>query len=212
MKLVCAVVFIICLHGLQGAEGRRDDGGVAPAGRKGKSKTVPTSGELVTKDMHTCTWEIDSEGEDTLLILISCNHDGEAYRCRYAGRPSLCREFGASPRRYWSQVVSRLRRKAHACRGEKVLRPRSCQTAPAESHMKLLAGHRGQGGAGRTGREGGRQKRKSAKEQTGPPEEQRDAFGEADDSNTVSNTETAENYCAEGWQTVCSFFVRFFDG
>ncbi|XP_066549732.1 fibroblast growth factor-binding protein 2 [Amia ocellicauda] len=217
MRLLCVVVFVLCLYGLQGTEGKKESGSSKPPSKKGKSKSIPSSGELITKDNHRCTWETSGEGEVSLFI--NCNHQDQTYWCRYTGQPDLCTSYNVKSSQYWKQVVSKLKKKKNACEGDKILKTRICKKAPIESHMKLT----GKSGADRkveekeNARAGGKKKETTTqlndrKREKKPSTSEKDDFGEVNDENLESEMEPVENYCADGWHSVCSFFVKFFDG
>ncbi|KAJ8418239.1 hypothetical protein AAFF_G00139480 [Aldrovandia affinis] len=213
MRLLCALVLLLCLCSLQGMEGKKESGTEKQAARKGRNKAVPSSGELTSKENHRCTWETSGETEVTLLI--SCNHGDQSYWCRYAGQPDLCPSYGARSSQYWKQVVGKLKKKRNVCDGEKVLKTRVCKKAPVESHMRLTekSGEE-EGGEERENSKGGSKKQEAEREggekERKPAEEERDGFREVNDGNM--EMAPVENYCAEGWQSFCSFFVKFIDG
>ncbi|XP_061084757.1 fibroblast growth factor-binding protein 3 [Conger conger] len=208
MRLLCALLFLLCLWGLQGTEGRKESAAEKQPARRDRNKVVPGSGELTSKENHRCLWETSGEGQVSLLI--SCSHGEQSYRCRYAGQPGLCPGYAARSSQYWKQLVGKLKKKRNACDGEKLLKTRVCKKAPAESHMRLVEEQeevkkRGKGGG-----------KKQEEESPGGEKEvqlvvqEKDAFGEVNDGNM--ETGPVESYCAEGWQSFCSFFVKFIDG
>ncbi|XP_028983579.1 fibroblast growth factor-binding protein 2 [Betta splendens] len=210
----------------------------APAKRP-RSRSVAVSGELSTKDGHRCSWHTSGEGLVSLLVNCSAGVLGEQrYWCRYAGKPDLCQGYGLKSSQYWKQLVGKLKKRQNACEGEKVLKAKTCKKAPAEAHMKLAqrsGGEEGKGGRG-GGRkkasaaskspEGGRAERRRKKEeqekkkpeeqqeqeeqQKKKPEEQEQQ--EQQEQGYVSDMEPVQSYCSEGWNAVCSFFVKFFEG
>lgn len=142
----------------------------------------------------------------------SCDSSSSAispcrYWCRYAGRPQLCPSYSLQSSQYWKQLVGKLKKRLNACEGQKVLKARTCKKAPAEAHMKL-AQHSG----GKKTEEEKKRKKKEEESQhsragwAGP---EKDA---GDKTEMMSDAAPVESYCSEGWSSVCSFFVRFFDG
>ncbi|XP_036381522.1 fibroblast growth factor-binding protein 3 [Megalops cyprinoides] len=207
MRLRCALLLLLCLSGLQGAEGNKESGNNQQPTKMDKSKPVPSSGELISKDNHRCTWETSGEGEVTLLVI--CSHGEESYQCRYMGQPDLCPSYSAKSSQYWKQVVGKLKKKRNACEGEKVLKTRTCKKAPVEAHLTLEESAVEDRGKERLEMKpladpGPREKEKVSLA------EERDRLGEVNDGSQAM--EPLENYCAEGWHSVCSFFVKFFDG
>ncbi|XP_030643344.1 fibroblast growth factor-binding protein 1 [Chanos chanos] len=185
------------------------------------------SGELTTKEGHRCTWET-LEGGANVILQVSCSTAGEGlgqtYECRFAGKPEQCSAYNSKSSQYWKQVVGKLKKRGNACEGERVLKTRLCKKAPAESHMKLTerTGEETTTGLSERMKEEKKKKETAAPtmndkemeeakkegKETAPVPEARD--GEVNDG--FSDMEPAENYCGEGWHSICRFFVRFFDG
>lgn len=116
--------------------------------------------------------------------------------------------------------MGKLKKRQNACEGEKVLKAKTCKKAPAEAHMKL-AQHSAEeekkvgkkkGAAGKNS-DAGKTERKKKKEEEGSLEvkkrEERTGF---DEDGVVNDMEPVQSYCSEGWHSVCSFFVSFFEG
>lgn len=126
---------------------------------------------------------------------------------------------------YWKQLVGKLKKRQNACDGEKVLKAKTCKKAPAEAHMKLAQrsgeeerkggkeGGKKKGPPGSKSSDGGKAERKKKKEEEEEEEkkkrEERTGF---DEDGVVNDMEPVQNYCSEGWHSVCSFFVKFFEG
>lgn len=130
-----------------------------------------------------------------------CSSSSSRYWCRYAGRPELCPAYSLKSSQYWKQLVGKLKKRLNACEGEKVLKARTCKKAPAEAHMKL-AQRSGSGSHGKRKEEGLQRSR------AGWAEPEEDAGGVT----MMSDAVPVESYCSEGWSSVCSFFIRFFEG
>lgn len=115
---------------------------------------------------------------------------------------------------YWKQLVGKLKKRKNACEGEKVLKAKSCKKAPTEAHMKLAQrsgdearkGGKKRGPAPGKGSAGARTDRRRKEE-----EEKREEPGFVEDG-VVNDMEPVQSYCSEGWHSVCSFFVKFFEG
>lgn len=120
------------------------------------------------------------------------------YWCRYAGKPDLCQVYGAKSSQYWKQLVGKLKKRQNACEGEKVLKAKTCKKATAEAHMKL-AQH-----SGDEVTKGGKKKRPQKKKD----EEERTGF----EDGVMNDMAPVQSYCSEGWSSICSFFVTFFEG
>lgn len=145
------------------------------------------------------------------------------YWCRYAGKPDLCQAYGVKSSQYWKQLVGKLKKRQNACEGERVLKAKTCKKAPTEAHMKL-AQRSGQE-ARKGGKEGGKKKgpaaskssdgrraeRRKKKEEEEEEKTREERTGFAEDG-VVNDMEPAQSYCSEGWHSVCSFFVKFFEG
>ncbi|XP_029608391.1 fibroblast growth factor-binding protein 1 [Salmo trutta] len=214
MRFLWLLFFLLCLPVLAFTEAKRQSSDnkmslppPPPAADKKPKNSVPSSGGFSTKVGHNCTW--DTSGEGVVNLLVSCRSEEQTYWCRYAGQPDLCQAYSdrKAQVRHWKQLVGKLKKRRSACDGEKVLKTRSCK-APMESHMKLK--EKGKGGGKKdpvpldpemVEKE---EKKEEKKEDRTPLLEERD--GE------VNDMEPVENYCAEGWHSVCSFFVSFFEG
>nr|XP_046258790.1 fibroblast growth factor-binding protein 2 [Scatophagus argus] len=187
-----------------------------PPPKRARNRSVPGSGELSTKGGHRCTWQTSGEGLVSLLVNCSTETLGQQQRywCRYAGKPDLCQAYGVKSSQYWKQLVGKLKKRQNACEGEKVLKAKTCKKAPAEAHMKLAqrsgeddqkAGKK-KGPPASKGSDGGKaEKRKKEEEEK---MEERTGFEEG----MVNDMEPVQSYCSEGWHSVCSFFVKFFEG
>lgn len=140
-------------------------------------------------------------------LLVNCSLDEQQrYWCRYAGRPQLCPSYSLQSSQYWKQLVGKLKKRLNACEGEKVLKARTCKKAPAEAHMKL-AQHSG----------GKKKEEKKNKRKGEEPRHSRAGWAEPEENagggtKMMSDAAPVESYCSEGWSSVCSFFVRFFEG
>lgn len=123
---------------------------------------------------------------------------------------------------YWKQLVGKLKKRQNACEGEKVLKAKTCKKAPTEAHMKLA--QRSGDEARKGGKDGGKKKgpaaskssdgrraerRKKKEEEEEKTREERTGFAE---DGVVNDMEPVQSYCSEGWHSVCSFFVKFFEG
>ncbi|KAG2463397.1 fibroblast growth factor-binding protein 2 [Polypterus senegalus] len=211
MRLLCVLILLACLNGLQGTEGKKENG------KKAKSKSNSNSGELTTKDNHRCTWE--TSGEVDVSLLVNCNLQDKTYWCRYAGQPDLCPSYRAKPSQFWKQVVGRLKKKRNACDGDKILKTRMCKKAPDEAQMKLSQKSSPEESVPEKVKIKGSSKKKEVtpevsskkKEKMAPIPEPQD-LGEVNDDNTESEVEPIENYCAEGWDSFCRIFVKLFNG
>ncbi|XP_041722396.1 fibroblast growth factor-binding protein 2 [Coregonus clupeaformis] len=212
MRLLGLLFFLLCLPVLPSTEAKRqssDDKTSQPppppaAGKKPKN-SVPSSGGFSTKVGHNCTW--DTSGEGVVNLLVSCSSGEQTYWCRYAGQPDLCQAYSdrKAQVRHWKQMVGKLKKRRNACDGEKVLKTRTCK-APMESHMKLKEKGKGGGKKDPVPLVPEMVEKEEKKEDRIPLLEERDGDRE------VNDMEQVENYCAEGWHSVCSFFVRFFEG
>lgn len=145
----------------------------------------------------------------------------QRYWCRYAGKPDLCEAYGVKSSQYWKQLVGKLKKRQNACEGEKVLKAKTCKKAPAEAHMKLAQNsaeeeRKASKKKGGKTSDSGKTERKKKKEEgleegleeVGSPEERTGPHEEG----VQNDMAPAQSYCGEGWHSVCSFFVRFFEG
>ncbi|XP_034463714.1 fibroblast growth factor-binding protein 2 isoform X2 [Hippoglossus hippoglossus] len=196
-----------------------------PPAKRPRNRSVPGSGELITKEGHRCTWETSGDGLVSLVVNCSTETLGEQQRywCRYAGKPDLCQAYGVKSSQYWKQLVGKLKKRQNACDGEKVLKAKTCKKAPAEAHMKL-AQHSGEEER-KGGKEGGKKKgasagknqdggkterkKKNEEEEEEKKREERTGFEE---EGVMNDMQPLQSYCSEGWNSVCSFFVKFFEG
>ncbi|XP_053731963.1 fibroblast growth factor-binding protein 2 isoform X2 [Synchiropus splendidus] len=179
-----------------------------PPAKRARGRSVPGSGELTTKEGHRCTWQTSGEGLVTLQVNCSTEtpRDSRRYWCRYAGKPDLCQAYSLKSSQYWKQLVGKLKKKQNACDGEKILKAKTCKKAPAEAHMKL-AQHSGEEekkagkrkGASRSGEE---KRRKKDGQLERAPEAEHGLMSDA----------PAQSYCGQGWNSLCSFFAKIFEG
>ncbi|KAG7231935.1 hypothetical protein INR49_010078 [Caranx melampygus] len=173
--LPCSFLFLLllCLPVLseakrQPGQGRpdkpREPPSSPPPAKRPRNRSVPSSGELSTKDGHRCVWQTSGEGLVSLLVNCSTETLGDPHRywCRYAGKPDLCQAYGVKSSQYWKQLVGKLKKRQNACEGEKVLKAKTCKKAPAEAHMKLATR------SGEDDRKGGKE---AGKKKGAPPPE-----------------------------------------
>ncbi|XP_030011131.1 fibroblast growth factor-binding protein 2-like [Sphaeramia orbicularis] len=189
--------------------------------KRPRNRSVPGSGELSTKDGHRCIWQ--TSGEGLVSLMVNCTTETaeqHRYWCRYAGKPDLCQAYGVKSSQYWKQLVGKLKKRQNACEGEKVLKAKTCKKAPAEAHMKL-AQHSGdddkkagkkKGVAPRKNSDGGKADKKKKEEDEEEEKKKREERTGFDEEGVVNDMEPVQSYCSQGWHSVCSFFVRFFEG
>ncbi|XP_056147908.1 fibroblast growth factor-binding protein 2 [Lampris incognitus] len=227
-----AIFFLLfCLPAL--AEAKRQSGEANPTkphkpppspqpARRPHNRSVPGSGTLTTKEGHRCTWETSGQGQVSLLVSCSVHSEGEQQRywCRYAGKPDQCQAYSAKSSQYWKQLVGKLKKRHNACEGEKILKAKTCKKAPAEAHMKLAQRSGEETAAERKGGQAGGKRREpsdggeAARKKKEVEEEKRkrdEGTGFVEDG-VVNDMDPVQSYCAEGWHSVCSFFVKFFEG
>lgn len=121
--------------------------------------------------------------------------------------------------------MGKLKKRLNACEGEKVLKAKTCKKAPSEAHMKLAqrsgeeerkggkeAGKKKSQTAGKSS-DGGKAERKKKKEEEDEEEKKkREERTGLDEDGVLNDMAPAQTYCSEGWHSVCSFFVKFFEG
>ncbi|KAL4640068.1 fibroblast growth factor-binding protein 3 [Arapaima gigas] len=204
MKLSSTLGLLLCLSALCGTEGKRNSGRGALATMTPESESVPISGELLTRGKHKCTWE--TSGADVITLQIRCTHEEGSYQCQYTGLPNLCSNYKEAPRHYWEQVVRRLKKKTHACERNKVLKAGTCKLAPPQSHMTQVSRSRTERQTEKQGKESRRKGSRPRGKEKKPPKKEKHP------SREMNDMEPEETYCAEGWNTVCTFFLKFFNG
>ena len=120
--------------------------------------------------------------------------------------------------------MGKLKKRQNACEGEKVLKAKTCKKAPVEAHMKLAEHSREEAMKG--GKEGGKKKgpaaskrsdgarpeRKEEEEEKEDVEKEREERTGFVEEGVMNDMQPVESYCSEGWHSVCSFFVKFFEG
>ncbi|XP_029465729.1 fibroblast growth factor-binding protein 3 [Rhinatrema bivittatum] len=136
MRLPCvlpSIILVCCLSTLQDAAGSKDK----QAGRKGETAPFARSGQLSTKDKHSCAWQIS--GELLVSLAVSCvQHDNSSYQCTYEGEPQRCPSYSAKAKQYWKQILGQVKKKANACE-TKPLKSRVCKKlAAVESQLMLV--------------------------------------------------------------------------
>lgn len=196
-----------------------------PPTRRARNRSVPSSGELSTKDGHRCIWQTSGEGLVSLTVNCTIETLGaqQRYWCRYAGKPDLCEAYGVKSSQYWKQLVGKLKKRQNACEGEKLLKAKTCKKAPAEAHMKLAQSSADEERKDKK-KKGAKSERDSAKSEKKKKKEEEDLeegleevsvpqqrTGQPEDG-VLNDMAPAQSYCGEGWSSVCSFFVRFFEG
>uniref|UniRef100_A0A1A8HJ36 Fibroblast growth factor binding protein 3 n=1 Tax=Nothobranchius korthausae TaxID=1143690 RepID=A0A1A8HJ36_9TELE len=195
-------------------------------GKRARSRSVLSSGELSTKRGHRCSWQTSGEGLVSLLVNCSTETDGdlERYWCRYAGKPDLCQAYGMKSSQYWKQLVGKLKKRENACEGEKVLKAKTCKKAPAEAHMKLAQrsgeedkkggkeGGKKKAASGGKSSDGGKVEKRKKERDNEEEKKKREERTESEDEGMVNDMAPVQTYCSEGWHSVCSFFVKFFEG
>ncbi|XP_030309090.1 fibroblast growth factor-binding protein 3 [Calypte anna] len=148
--------------------------------------TGGTTGRFSTPEQHRCSWELRSAaGASELRLSCRTPAGGGARSCAYRGEPRLCPAYGVRSRRYWRQVLGRLRRRRHPCDPGGPLSARLCGPgrAPSEAQLRLAPGF---------GTDLGTSPPSAT---AGPP------IGDP-----------TETYCGERWHSLCSFFVGFWEG
>ncbi|XP_034041228.1 fibroblast growth factor-binding protein 2 [Thalassophryne amazonica] len=197
--------------------------------KRPRNRSVPGSGELTTKKGDRCIWQ--TSGEVLVSLLVNCSSDTQGtqprYWCRYAGKPDLCQAYGVKSSQYWKQLVGKLKKRQNACEGEKILKAKTCKKAPAEAHMKLAQNSTDERKGGKEGgkRKGStegrnsdgvkaeRMKKEEEKKKKKKLEEKLDENpGSREDGVMMSDMEPVQSYCSEGWNAVCSFFIKLFEG
>ncbi|XP_041804070.1 fibroblast growth factor-binding protein 2 [Chelmon rostratus] len=232
--LPCSFIFLLllCLPVLseakrQPGQGKPDKPRQPPPtsqpAKRPRNRSVPGSGELTTKEGHRCIWQTSGEGLVSLLVNCSTETlgDQQRYWCRYAGKPDLCQAYGVKSSQYWKQLVGKLKKRQNACEGEKVLKAKTCKKAPAEAHMKLAQrsgederkGGKKKGPTAAKSSDGGKAERRKKKEEEEEEEKKkREEWTGFEEEGVVNDMEPVQSYCSEGWHSVCSFFVKFFEG
>uniref|UniRef100_A0A8C7YV18 Fibroblast growth factor binding protein 3 n=1 Tax=Oryzias sinensis TaxID=183150 RepID=A0A8C7YV18_9TELE len=195
--------------------------------KKPRSRSVLSSGEFTTKEGHSCTWQTSGEGLVSLMVNCSIEATGNEarYWCRYVGKPDLCQAYGVKSSQYWKQLVGKLKKRMNACEGEKFLKAKTCKKAPVEAHMKLAQrngeeekkrgkeGGKKKGTAGVKSSDGEKAEKRQKKEKNEEEEKKkREERTEAEEEKMMSDMQPVQTYCSEGWHSVCSFFVKFFEG
>ncbi|XP_017289754.1 fibroblast growth factor-binding protein 2 [Kryptolebias marmoratus] len=234
--VLCSIFFFLCLiflteakrqPGQERREKPRQPQSSPPPVKRPRNRSVLSSGELSTKQGHRCTWQTSGEGLVSLLVNCSIETEGvlDRYWCRYAGKPDLCQAYGVKSSQYWKQLVGKLKKRENACEGEKVLKAKTCKKAPAEAHMKLA--QRSGEEERRGGKEGGKkksvaggkssdgakvEKRKKKEKDDEEEKKKREERTDSEDEGMVNDMPPVQTYCSEGWHSVCSFFVKFFEG
>ncbi|KAM8859113.1 fibroblast growth factor-binding protein 3 [Spinachia spinachia] len=225
------LLLLLCLPGAteakrQPGEGKADKPRQPPPtpqpAKRARNRSVPGSGELTTKEGHSCTWQTSGEGLVRLLVNCSAETLGvqQRYWCRYAGKPDLCQAYGVKSSQYWKQLVGKLKKRQNACEGEKVLKAKTCKKAAAEAHMKLAqrsgdeerrGGKKRAPPAGKSSDAGKAERRKNKEEEEEEEKKKEDWMG-FDEEGVVNDMAPVQTYCNGGWHSVCSFFVKFFEG
>ncbi|XP_072413875.1 fibroblast growth factor-binding protein 2-like isoform X2 [Chiloscyllium punctatum] len=212
----------------EGAKGGEGKGQVSRPRRKGKGKPVPSKGALTTRQGHECSWEV--QGQEELTLQLSCTHQGRSYWCQYSGVPHSCLTYNSRAAQYWKQVLSKVKKKRHACQGDSTLKAKVCKQGPPESQLKLQG--EGPAPSRRKGRlhlsqkeqpsagseravptPRGREKTGNTPKGSDPARSQEPrALSEMNDDHPDLQGDLAQVYCTEKWHSLCSFFVGLWNG
>lgn len=160
--------------------------GAAGAGREAAEEA--RAGRFSTPEQHRCRWELRSAaGASELRLSCRAEGGGAERSCAYRGEPRLCPAFGARSRQYWRQILSRLRRRHRPCAPGAPLSARLCGPgrAPPEAQLRLMAE---------------------------PDPDPDPGPGPATPAPAEPTEDPAQTYCAERWNSLCSFFVSFWEG
>ncbi|CAN0292429.1 uncharacterized protein LOC144950188 [Lampetra fluviatilis] len=118
----------------------RKEAGGAGHGRAG----LPAKGAFRSRGRHLCQWKATGGGgggggggEVTVRVVCAARQQRRSYWCEYRAKPSRCDAYGYKAARYWKQVIRRLKHKANACEGRKMLKAGVCRHAPKKAHLTL---------------------------------------------------------------------------
>ncbi|TRZ25445.1 hypothetical protein HGM15179_001504 [Zosterops borbonicus] len=109
-------------------------------GAEREAEEEARSGRFSTPQQQRCRWELRGAAGASELRLSCRAAGGELRSCAYRGEPRLCPAFAAHRRRFWRQILSRLRRRQHPCAPGAPLSARTCGPgrAPPEAQLRLL--------------------------------------------------------------------------
>ncbi|XP_032833813.2 uncharacterized protein LOC116956345 [Petromyzon marinus] len=119
----------------------RKEAGGPGHGRAG----LPAKGAFRSRGRHLCQWKATGGsggggaggGEVTVRVVCAARQQRRSYWCEYRAKPSRCDAYGHKAARYWKQVIRRLKHKANACEGRKMLKAGVCRHAPKKAHLTL---------------------------------------------------------------------------
>ncbi|XP_060698355.1 fibroblast growth factor-binding protein 3 [Hemiscyllium ocellatum] len=206
--------------GAKGGDGKEQ---VSRPRRKGKGKPVPSKGALTTRQGHECSWEV--QGQEELTLQLSCTHQGRSYWCQYSGVPHSCLTYNSRAAQYWKQVLSKVKKKRHACQGDSTLKAKVCKQGPPESQLRLQG--EGQGRRRLSGSARQKEPPSASPERAVPTPRARgtagdkpkgwdpagsQALSEMNDDRPGLHGDLAQVYCTEKWHSLCSFFVGLWNG
>ncbi|GCB62761.1 fibroblast growth factor-binding protein 3-like [Scyliorhinus torazame] len=242
MKLLWAMfLFLLTFISLpgEGAKTGDDSEQANRPSKKRRGKSFPTKGALTTKESHACSWAVTG-GQEEVTLRVNCSYQGGSYWCSYTGRPQSCLTYSTNAGQYWKQVIGRVKRKKHACEGDKTLKTRICKRGAAESQLKLKdkslepsrRGHKVYNkGPGRkkeftkglpqngtvlqqvdSPQKPSKKSRKRAKAPQPERSEEPSTSSEMNNANPEFQEELSQVYCAEKWHSLCSFFVSLWNG
>ncbi|XP_078421381.1 fibroblast growth factor-binding protein 2 [Cetorhinus maximus] len=233
-------LFLLCFISPpgEGAKSGDDNEQVNRPSKRRKGKSLPTKGALTTKESHSCSWDIT--GEEELTLQVSCSYQGGSYWCKYSGRPQTCPTYNTKASQYWKQVIGKVKRKKHACEGDKTLKTRICKKGPTESQLKLKEKsldpdkrvdkvyYKGTGRKKELMKELTqnstvldqvdstenplKKNRKKSKASESTKSKEPSALSEMNNDNPEFQEELSQVYCAEKWHSLCSFFVSLWNG
>ncbi|XP_061320961.1 fibroblast growth factor-binding protein 1 [Pezoporus flaviventris] len=177
-------------------------------GQKSRGKSSP-KGKFKTKENAECTWAVTDVNAST--VRVECKHGDGEFWCEFSGDPSSCAQYAASQKSYWKQVSRSLRKQKQICQDPKtVLKSKVCRKGPRSAHLKLTRSSllTSAGPANRNTMH-------HAKEvvQTPPAVSVTEKKPEhspedcVEDIDYIDQKKVAEEYCPEGFLSLCSFFI-----
>lgn len=123
-----------------------------------------------------------------------------SYWCRYAAKPHPCLADSVKLIQYWKELVERLKKRQNACKGEKVLRAKTCKKVTTEAHMKLM--HSSDEEVRKS-----KKRPQSGDEVMAANEKVEVMIVSTSKERAKTDLEPVQKFCSQGWSSVCSFFL-----
>lgn len=116
------------------------------------------------------------------------------------GKPRPCLADRVKLAQYWKQLVERLKKHQNVCRGEMVLRAKTCKKVTTEARMTLM--HRSEEEVRKS-----KTRPQSGDEVTAAEEKVEVMMVSPSEGRAKPDLQPAQSFCSQGWSSVCYLFL-----